>query len=1807
MKKRLNVKIIFCLLFCALLLVGIFVSTRSTKSAYKKVQSYQLHTYNSNNNVNQKLTFSDNSSKENQVLYLSDIPYRKAQVGWGNLSLDKTQDNAAFTMLLNGSSTVIKKGIWAHATSTIEYDIREYRDYAYFTAFCGINNTSGNRGNGVKFYVYTSEDGENWTLRTEENPAAIKSSNNAAYVKIDIRNANYIKLYAHDNGSNASDHVVWGDAKLVTEDYKDNVMPTVEEYDEIIKASYERGAVKDELKLTLLQRDFIKRIGQYQLRNFLEGNQKHKETLEWFLNNEEALRLWTVGGTPNGTYIRALEVLSDVYQAHKEDLENENLTANGTKYKDLYLKMMLSLSLSHSINVPLWITGSQFSNAVTRYEIYKQMHLDNKLESNRMFESYTIEEMRAVMFTNIDDEEILWLRDYSAKRYPNREERLNSSKYVRYTTGYGYYRPQYYSQENYAKWDAKYDLSKYNITYGKTPKLWIVFEEGAVCGGISKTAANLYGVWGYPAKVLGQPGHAAYAYLYDAGGGNNAWQLAYNVASTGWAQTGSGGRMPNGWGNGWSSGVIDRGSYHFLSQQAQNEYDKYEKAELILLQADTFKNDREKLNQIYRDALAEEIINFDAWVGLISLCNSDSSKTDEERIALAEEIAEVMTYHPLPMYDLTKLISTKISSPEYSTRIMMIQEQTLRKAAKATGANTLYYKEVPVVANAILGVVDASVANFSFNGANAGKIILSKQLQSAQVTWTYSLDGGNTWVECYEHSVQLTAEEIASINVNDDIKVHISGLPMNEANIYTIDITKRAFPSGVITINDEENRILNARSDMEWTLDPNGEWTSFSVSNPVFNGNTRVYVRVTAEGTQVSSDPVYYTFTENNSDDTKWYIQSKNLKVVEVNATGAGSWANMLDGNINTYYRSKDGYMPAYVTIQIDEPRYISGLDYVPDKSAKLFGKIPYGRARNVKIYVSMDKQNWELAATKNNIGDNDALKHIDFPEPKKALYVKFECQSVYPGDYNMLTVSVLKLYENVIVNKTPRAEVNYNITTATNKDVTAELINETRDITVTNNDGKKTYTFTENGDFTFEFVDNDGNKGETTAHVNWIDKTLPKAEVSFSTTELTNEDVVATIAFDKPNITILSKDVNIAENPVDKSKTITFETNATYELEFADALGNIGTKTIAVDWIDKEKPTAELSYSTVNLTDEPVTVTIEPSEEVTVLNNNGEMAYTFEENGTFTFEFVDKAGNKGTATANVNWIAKVPEYTLTYSTEELTNQDVIVTLEIEEGYRIVSNNGSNIYTFTENAESSFEYVDENGNRGVIPISVDWIDKEVPVATISYDITTPTNKSVTASITFNEENVTVKDGNTHVFEDNAEYTFEFEDRAGNKGTAVAKVDWIKKTLPNAIFEYDIDTLTNQDVTVTVKFDREGTKITNNGGKDTYTFVKNGSFEFEFVGPYGNAGVATATVDWIDKVAPTAKVTYDITTETEENVVATLGSVSEEITITNNDGKDTYTFTKNGTFTFEFEDKVGNKGTAKAEVTWIKTAEDKYQEAKAKAIEKIESYQSKVSNDEIENKKINAKEKSEVISAYDSLRDEDKAEYTEFINRLKAGGKPTITKILTETIKYKVGEEIDLYSLITIKDNEDGEIVANEENVKITTNLNIQKAGNYDITYEVTDSDGNTSNLTIQVVIVNNEPDESNITSSEYEIAENIIRKIPLNLEVNEFMKHIQAKKEVIIKDKNQNILKGTSKIGTGMKAYVGESVYTFVVKADLDGNGTVNLTDLAKMCLHYIEQEALVDEYLEAADIDDNNKITITDLAKMQLLLIQNN
>lgn len=155
----------------------------------------------------------------------------------------------------------------------------------------------------------------------------------------------------------------------------------------------------------------------------------------------------------------------------------------------------------------------------------------------------------------------------------------------------------------------------------------------------------------------------------------------------------------------------------------------------------------------------------------------------------------------------------------------------------------------------------------------------------------------------------------------------------------------------------------------------------------------------------------------------------------------------------------------------------------------------------------------------------------------------------------------------------------------------------------------------------------------------------------------------------------------------------------------------------------------------------------------------------------------------------------------------------------------------------------------------------------------------------------------------------------------------------KPKAPTGTITYSTTSETTESVIATLKVD-EGIKITNNNGKNTYTFTKNDEFTFEFEDSDGNKGSATAKVTWIkeknsdepEKKELKGTINYSTTKETSDKVIATL-TVDSGVTITNNGGRNTHTFTQNGEFTFTFKDNDGNEGKATAKVTWIKKAEN----------------------------------------------------------------------------------------------------------------------------------------------------------------------------------------------------------------------------------------------------------------------------------------
>lgn len=143
----------------------------------------------------------------------------------------------------------------------------------------------------------------------------------------------------------------------------------------------------------------------------------------------------------------------------------------------------------------------------------------------------------------------------------------------------------------------------------------------------------------------------------------------------------------------------------------------------------------------------------------------------------------------------------------------------------------------------------------------------------------------------------------------------------------------------------------------------------------------------------------------------------------------------------------------------------------------------------------------------------------------------------------------------------------------------------------------------------------------------------------------------------------------------------------------------------------------------------------------------------------------------------------ETPEITIQYSNPELTNEDVVVTLESNVPIEM---EGSNQYTFTENGSFTFKYT-LYGEPKEITAVVDWIDKDAPVIS-GIDEREDETEQVTLNVTdANLDTITVtKDGqdvsfsNGDILIEKGEYEVVAKDRAGNSSERSFKiVDYIE--------------------------------------------------------------------------------------------------------------------------------------------------------------------------------------------------------------------------------------------------------------------------------------------------------------------------------------------------------------------------------------------------------------------------------------------
>ena len=168
--------------------------------------------------------------------------------------------------------------------------------------------------------------------------------------------------------------------------------------------------------------------------------------------------------------------------------------------------------------------------------------------------------------------------------------------------------------------------------------------------------------------------------------------------------------------------------------------------------------------------------------------------------------------------------------------------------------------------------------------------------------------------------------------------------------------------------------------------------------------------------------------------------------------------------------------------------------------------------------------------------------------------------------------VTVIKEVEEII------STISYNITELTNKNVIASITFNKNDVTITNNEGSNQYIFDKNGEFTFEYVDAEGNTGTNIAKVNWIDKEVPEINVEYE--NINNGEAVNVII--QSNEELIAIDGwTLSDDRLSMSKI--FYRNQTETVEISDLVGNVIETTIHVDNLENQPTDENQSQNNVN------------------------------------------------------------------------------------------------------------------------------------------------------------------------------------------------------------------------------------------------------------------------------------------------------------------------------------------------------------------------------------------------------------------------------------------------------------------------------------------------------------------------------------------------------------------------------------------------------------------------------------------------
>lgn len=231
------------------------------------------------------------------------------------------------------------------------------------------------------------------------------------------------------------------------------------------------------------------------------------------------------------------------------------------------------------------------------------------------------------------------------------------------------------------------------------------------------------------------------------------------------------------------------------------------------------------------------------------------------------------------------------------------------------------------------------------------------------------------------------------------------------------------------------------------------------------------------------------------------------------------------------------------------------------------------------------------------------------------------------------------------------------------------------------------------------------------------------------------------------------------------------------------------------------------------------------------------------------------------------------------------------------------------------------------------------------------------------------------------------------------------------------------------------------------------------------------------------------------------------------------------------------------------------AEDEsYVNYKAKLDEYIQIISDEMSEEDLYHKNIGTVSKKNLLVRILKLKEPEKTEYLEKYRHIYNGSSPVLSQNEVTVMQYK---EFDLYELLYATDIEDGKIILTRDNAvfyDVPGNTNPIK--DYQVAYEITDSDGNVTKGNITLHLVENPSGDDisklDITRSQVTLSSTVYsytgtaRKPSVTVKMDD--KILQLNIDYTVSYKNNKAIGKATVTITGKGNYKGSINKTFTIK-----------------------------------------------------------